>query len=278
MSDKIITINNIRLPLSSGEPVTFHGKHSGKDLAGINLEFIALGEDSVKKIEKFFDDESVKITDPFTDRSYDAKMSKKSEHYTMNRPEHRFVVEIRELDLPPQFKILDINGQLFEVIKYEEDDHDDVIGRHAILRLSKEQLIGLQGLMALTPVQIKRVGVDAIPLSMRWGGAMYWSEHEEEDLTYYKQIVRFFPPDLPPSGRKFTLVPAVAHNALESMVIKLSARFEALINELTMGKVLSDEQRNRLLGKEWRELLDDQRITDILWQAEKVFDAEDQLL
>lgn len=276
MPDDVIRINDFALNISAGKPITYHGKHSGKTLAGIDLDFFVRERAEVERVEELFATGSAQIVDPFANRSYKASLRKLLDSWQDGCPERHYTAEIRETDTPPQFKVLEVDGRQFDVMKYVETEHGvEAIGRHALLRLSKEQFTALQGILSRGTVQLKRLGVDDAPLTARCGSATYWSEHEEGGLTYFKQIVRFYPPDLPATPTGLAL--SADHNAVAGLVVRLSARFEALVNELTTSGFLSNEQRDRLLGKNWRGLLDEAHVAELMLQTQRLLDAEDEL-
>ncbi len=272
MENKYIKINDITIEKTTGRSISFEGRHSGKSLAGLDLSFSVWGQESAEKVEDLFTRDIVQIEDPFLNRSYQASLRKKSDSYRVGHPEHRYVAEIRELDMPPEFNTLDIEGHQFPVLKYIETEHGDVIGRHALLKLLKTQFLDLQSLLKLPTVQIKRMGADENPLTVRYGGAMRWSHHEEGEFEYYKQIVRFFPPEYLLRSKAQT-----TENALIRLVVSLSARFEALLDQLLQNKLLSVEQRDELLGKDWENLVREDRLDEIIWEIERVPDAEEEL-
>ena len=138
-----------------------------------------------------------------------------------------------------------------------------------------EDFIELQNLLNPGPVQIRRVGVDEAPITVRYGSAMYWSQHTIGQETYYKHIVRFYPIDLAPSP--IHLASGVAQQALILMVRTLSARFEALVDELAQKDIISQGRREELLGDDWKSLVDNSRLSEMDWEFRKVEDAETEL-
>ena len=275
MSNDRIKINDVTFNKGAGHAIAFHGKHSGKTLAGINLDFLVCGEDKIREVENLFTQETVHVEDPFANRSYKATLYKLSDSYQVGNPEHHYVVETKELDIWPQFNILEIEGHQFPVLKcFETDEKNDAIGRHVLLKLTKGQFIELQNLSELPTVQIKRIGVDEEPITVCFGGGMHWSRHEEGSVEYYKQIVTFFPPDL--SWSKVYIASGPIQNALARMIVALSGRFEALLDELSKNTTISPERRTELLGDDWKGLLDKKRVDQIIWEIEKVADADEE--
>lgn len=276
MADQFIKINDIEFNKSVGNPIVFQGKHSRGNLSGIDLDFSISNQNNIEEVEELLNHSEVQVEDPFANRSYIATIHRQSYSYQHGRPERHYVLQIRELDLPPEFDVLEIEEQKFPVLKYRETDHeDDAIGMHALLKLSKEQFIQLQMLLDKDSVQIRRIGVDAVPITLRYGGAMYWSEHEEGREKYYKHIVRFFPLNLSPS--RVNLASGVIQTTLAKKVYNLSARFEALLNELAQNKVISKEKRDILLEANLEELLDKNHLDEMFWEYDKTSDAEEEL-
>lgn len=102
---------------------------------------------------------------------------------------------------------------------------------------------------------------------------MYWSQHNE-DGGYYKQIVRFYPPDLPGlSGAG--IASGVTQNNLIQAVQKLFIRFEALLADLTDSGAIKSERRKEILKEGVRPLLEETRRQDIAWQFDRVGGAEE---
>ena len=108
-------------------------------------------------------------------------------------------------------------------------------------------------------------------------GANYWSEHKEGRKTYYKQRVNFFPPETPPT--KMNLATLTELRCLATLVISLSIRLEALINELVKNNILTGKKRDMLLQENWKKLLDIARKKEVLKEVNlqlcKLLDAEE---
>src|SRR5690349_3887135 len=101
--------------------------------------------------------------------------------------------------LPP-YEVLEIDGEPYPVrraydrnLGYGEDDI--VVG--ALLYLSRAKFEKIQSLRGRKTVQIKRIGIDSAPLTMRWNGIPWWSEHEEAGERHYKQRIGFLPAAAP---------------------------------------------------------------------------------
>lgn len=280
MPKNFITINDIKLKTSVGRPITFQGKHSGTTLAGIDLDFPVYDQENIEEMEKLLKLDTVQVDDPFVNRTYKASVRIISSSYQEGRQERQYEAEIRELDTWPKFSILEIDRHKFSVLKYKETEHeDDVIGRYALLRLSKDQFGKLQELFKNKTVQIRRIDVDKKSITMKFMGMEFWSEHKEGRKAYYKQIVRLFPSDYLPK-HKLNLATFTELTSLAILVMSLSIRLEALINELVKNNILTGKKRDMLLQENWKKLLDKARKKEILKETNlqlcKVFDAEEK--
>ena len=280
MPKNFITINDVKLNTSAGRPMTFQGKHSGTTLSGIDLDFSVYGQENIKKMEKLLKFDTVQVDDSLVSRTYKASLRLISWSYQEGRQERHYKAEIRELDTWPKFNILEIDGHKLSVLKYKESEQeDDVIGRYALLRLSKNQFGKLQEIFKHKTIQIRRINVDEKPITMKFMGKTYWSEHKEGRKTYYKQIIRLFPHDYLPKY-KLNMATGTELISLTILVMSLSIRLEALINELAQNNILSDKKRDMLLQKNWKKLLDNTRKKEIVeetdLQLHKVLDAEEE--
>ncbi len=279
MPKNFITINDVKLNTSDGSPITFQGKHSGTTLAGIDFDFSVYGQENVEKMEKLLILDSVQVDDPFVNRTYKASVRMISSSYQEGRQERHYEAKIRELDTWPKFSILEIGRYKFSVLKYKETEYEDgIIGRFALLRLSKDQFGKLQELFKNKTVQIRRIDVDKKSITMKFMGVKYWSEHKEGRKTYYKQRVNFFPPET--SVSKKNLATSTEVTSLAIFVLSLPIRLEALINELVKNNILTGKKRDMLLQKNWKKLLDKARKKEILKETNlqlcKVLDAEEE--
>ncbi len=277
MSYQQIQVNNFPFHPSFGSPVSFQGNLSGKTLAGIDVEFHIEGSGHSSEVDALLDQEVVIVEDPFVNRSYRASIRQTS-HSNFNDRAANYRFELREIDMTPEFKVLEIEGHQYPVARYVERDlGEEGVDRDALLHLSREQFEEVQSLFKPGPILVRRIGVDDEPLTVRYGGGMYWSQHEEGDNTYYKQIVHLVPIDIPVSN-KFNLALGTEQAALVSMVCSLTARFEALVNELAQNNVISLERKSAIIGDDWKGLLDTQRIEDITRQTMRVRDADEEFI
>jgi hypothetical protein len=183
---------------------------------------------------------------------------------------------VRELDVPPTFTELEIDGQVFRVVDYRESDPTpEGIGRHVLLRLSESELIDLWKLIRPGKLEIRRVGVDEAPIPMRLGRSIHWSEHVVDGERYFKQALHLFPPDLPPPS--LSMASGAEQDALASIVVALVARVKALSNDLARAGVLTDERRKELETGAWTQLVDEARADVIGRKLYQVGDAAEHL-
>jgi hypothetical protein len=66
----MIEIDDLKIHENCGQPSTFQGKHSGRDLAQIDLRVRAAGEQK-DAIDALFEKKVVTIADPFAQRLYE---------------------------------------------------------------------------------------------------------------------------------------------------------------------------------------------------------------
>lgn len=271
-----IRVNNFPFHSFFGSPVRFQGNLSGKTLAGIDIEFHIEGSGYNSEVDALLNQEIVTVEDPFVNRSYRASIRQIS-HSNFNGRAANYRFELRELDMILEFKVLEIEGHQYPVARFVERGlGEEGVDRDALLHLSREQFEEIQSLFKPGPILVRRIGVDEEPLTVRYGGGMYWSRHEEGENTYYKQIVHLVPINIPPS--RLNLALGVEQEALARMICSLSARFEALVNELAQNNIISPERQSALLGDDWKGLLDTQRIGNITRQTMRVRDADEELV
>lgn len=276
MSHQQIRVNNFPFHPSFGSPVSFQGNLSGKTLAGIDVEFRIEGSGHNSEVDELLNQEGVTVEDPFVNRSYRASIRQTS-HSDFNGRVAIYRFELREIDVAPEFRMLEIEGHQYPVARYiERDLGEEGVDRDALLHLSREQFEEVQSLFKPGPILVRRIGVDEEPLTVRYGGGMYWSRHEESGNTYYKQIVHLVPINIPPS--RLNLALGVEQEALARMVCSLTARFEALVNELAQNNVISPERQSALLGDDWKGLLEIRHIDDITRQTTRVPDADEEFV
>lgn len=276
MTDEKIKIDKYELNSSLGKPFEFSGVHARRNLAGIEVVVIARYEDEIQLIEELIKKKTIMVYDPFVKRDYEAIFGKRTSSHQEGRPEKRFHFEIKELDLAQQFKHLEIEGHRFHVLRNAEKLLDEEIGIHVLLRLSPDEFLLLRNLLESEQVEIQRIEIDENPIVRRFGGAQYWSLHREESQTFYKHIVRFFPVDLAKSN--LNIASRHEQNAHASMILSLSARFEALVNILAEQDQISQNNKTSLLDEKWQELVDAERRIKLISSLDAINDAESELL
>ncbi len=275
MQDRYISINGIEFPISWGTPFEYDGVHSGGALSGIILEGTIYYDDEISQIKELIKEDTVKVEDPFTGRTFEATIRRESESYQVGRPGRLYKIEVKELDMPERFDVLEIEGHRFSVINNSETLRNESIGLHVLLHLSEDEFMTFRTLLKLRAVQIRRLGIDEVHMDRRFGGAMYWSSHEEDSVKSYKQIVRFFPVDYPTS--RVAIADGHTQGNQSRMLLTLSARFESLVANLVDSGLLSKEEGESLITEEWRDLLDDERAVSLAATLYQVDDAESEL-
>ena len=276
MSSNTIRIDEIEVPDSAGRPFVFNGVHSGTELSGIDVEITVYSDADIQSIEQLFKKDTVMVEDPFIGREYEAILARKSSSYQEGRPERWYHFEVKELDEAIPFESLEIEAHPFTVIRNTEKLHkDDVIGIYVLLRLSPEEFRAFQRLIRLSQINIRRIGIDESPLVRRFGGALYWSSHQEGSQRFYKQIARFFPVDPEPSRMGLSL--QIEQMAQSQMILALYARYETLVNILVEKGQLTQEDGEILMSENWKELISDEREVMIRSQLTEVRDAELEL-
>ena len=269
-----IKIDDIQVRASAGRPFAFDGVHSGKTLAGIDMDVTVRTNADIQTIEELLKKDSVTVEDPFAGRKYEATVARSSSGYQEGRPERWYRFEVKELDEVIPFESLEIEGRTFDVIRNTEQVHsDDVIGIYVLLRLTTEEFQEFQSLLRLTQVNIRRMGIDASPIVRRYGGALYWSSHEDGSERFYKQIVRFFPVD--PNERGMAM--QIEQMAQSRMLVALSARYEALVKTLVDNGQITQEIAQTLISEDWKGLISDEREDMIRSKLSEVSDAELEL-
>lgn len=273
---KTLKIDQMEFPPNAGTPFEFEGIHSGGQLSGIEVTVTAYSDDDAQALDELFKKKTVTVDDAFANRQYEATLHRKSSMYQEGRPGRTYRFEVKELDEAPQFEQLEIEGHTFAVIRNAERLHEDnVICLNILLRLSSEEFQTFQCLRRNGPITIRRVGIDESPIVRRFGGALYWSSHEDEPARFYKQIARFLPTEYPPVGYSFAS--GQEQHAQSQMILALTARFEALVNALVENGHVSRETGETLASDEWRKLVDDERAVMMASKLSEVNDADLEL-
>ena len=276
MPNNSIRIDEIEVPGSAGRPFVFDGVHSGTELSGIDMEIKIYTDADIQSIEELLKKDTVTVGDPFVDRQYEATLARSSSGYQEGRPERWYHFMVKELDEAIPFELLEIEGHTFTVIRNSETLHnDDVIGLNTLLRLSPEEFQEFQSLLRLSQINIRRIGIDEIPIVRRFGGALYWSSHQEGSQRFYKQIARFYPVDPHPGRAGMALMNE--QRAQSWMLLALSARYEALVRILVENGQLTQENGEALMSEDWKELISDEREVMIRSKLTEVRDAELEL-
>jgi hypothetical protein len=255
----------------------FKGIHSGNDLTMVEAEFVLADAGEIQTFKELTKKKAIKVDDVSANRSYSASIDLKQSSYRDDSPERYYRVVIKEHDVIPEVHELDIEGHRFKVIAYIEKEMNGVPARYALLQLTAEQLSELRRLIKPGPLSVTRIGVDQAPLSLRFGGRMYWSRHDDEESgRYYKHIVRLFPSDMP-MGKPLGVPDKAEHTSLIRMIVSLTLRFEALTSDLVAAGVISADRRQELLKENWKELASEERDTEVNAEVRRVPDAEKEL-
>lgn len=146
---------------------------------------------------------------------------------------------------------------------------------YVLLRLSPEEFLEFQRLQRLSQIKVRRIGIDENPMDRRFGGALYWSSHQEGSQRFYKQIARFFPVNDKPS--RAGIASQIEQIAQSRMILALHARLEALVNMLVEKGHISKEDGEALISEDWKGLLSDEREVMIRSKFAEVTDAELEL-
>ena len=274
----IIEINGTDMRFSGFGEFTYLGLHSGKELCGIDLEYMSFSEEENEQIEAILKSRgTVTVSDPFAQRKYEATVDRKwSSGYRDGHPAKTYRFVVRELDQAKKFAQLQIEGETFTVLSnYEDGDDEDAIGVHTLLELSPEQFVKFHGLLRSGPIQVLREGIDAEPIQLRFGGLPIWSYHGEFSERSYKQIARFYRYDPDRPARKAVIASVQEMDAIATMVTALTSRFGALLELLESSGTITSEDASRIMQEQWRDLTDDKNLFMIRAERWKVVDAEE---
>ena len=272
MLDRKIKIDGLDIPFTRGDPSGYIGVHSGAELSAWNLEVTLYADDDITHMEQLLNKSTVTVEDGFAGRQYEATPTRKLTSYQQGRPGKFYQFEVKEVDPVRVFEALEIEGQSFSVIRNTETFDDDVVGIHVLLGLSSDEFHCFHRLVKPGPIQIRRMGIDETPIDQRFGGALYWSLDKERSPLTYKQIVNIYPADYPPS--RWAIAAEHEQRALATMVLDLSARYEALLALLVDSGTLTQENAEMLKQAPWDELLDSDRQTMVRSRLREIDDAE----
>jgi hypothetical protein len=276
-----IKINDFVIDRTAGSPFTFYGALSEKTLPGIDLKFSVSGPSDIEAIEAIFSQEVVQVDDPFVGQSYQASIQLRTSSYVSGNITRHYIGQVQALDVAPEFSILEIEGDQFPVLATHESIIDEEerngIVRDILLRLTPEQFLVVQGYLRNATLSVRRVGVDEQPILARQRSFAYWSQHVNDGVSFYKQIVPLiYPADILPS-RGPSLALRTDQDILSGMLQTLVIRFERLLDELVESNAITTEKRKLLLSDNLQDLLDSDHIDRINQQRWRVADAEAEL-
>lgn len=278
MTSQQLGIDEFTFQASNGEWSEFTGIHSGQDLTSIDLDLVVEGSDDVARVRELVQRPKVHVRDPIAGREYDATLQVKSESYRDGAEWHSFNLNVRELDVPPSFAQLEIEGVAYEVLEYKQTDMGDgAVSRHAVLRLDRGQLEEFRRAASLERnLSIRRVGVDDEPMSLRLGRCS-WSVHESGEQEYYKQVVGLYPQDAKNNNWSRVFASGTTQTNLIGMAVEAHVKLRVLVKELTAKGVIESELAEKLLADKWRDLVDNDMLETLSWRLERVDDAVEDL-
>lgn len=271
----IIEIDDVQIRAGAGESISVFGKLSEKDLAGIKISLRAAGPEGIGLIEDLTSKTEVNVKDPFVEREYLANMRLNSTSYQDGVDAKRFTFTVTEIDHYPDVKKIEIDNNVFDVIKYKEKlQTEDKKGIIAHLKITELQNELLTGMFDKESVSVKRIGFDQNAKELRFGGMMFWSKHEEEGEIFYKRIVRLFPLDLE-GGRNF-LASGHIQDALVARSFLLTIIIEKLLKELTGEGIITEEKKDDILKRTTLKDVPEERLRELEQSLYMVADAEEE--
>lgn len=268
----MIKINEVDVQQRLGDPFSFEGIFSNQLLSGINLNLPNIFSAEQRLIESIIDEGTVNVSDPFSGREYRATIRMVSSSFTVGQDTKSYTLELKEVDSWVHISEIEIEGEVFPVIKYDEFLTHDDIGRKAVLRLDKKQFISIRSMLLKHELSVRRVGVDNEPLKLRFGSKLFWSKHDEEGSEFWKHIIRLYPVGSEGSG--IDVASAIIQQNLSAIVVELSSKLNVLINALAETKAISDELKAEILGNAWKEKVNESDFNAIWDSLEQVIDAE----
>lgn len=276
MEQEMLQIGDLKLHPGTIQRKDYHGVHSGKTLSLLELLITTRNVEQKHKIEQLLAMEKVSVIDPLQNRSFAATLQLQSSSFSDRDPERHYVIELKEIDEPPSFDVLEIQGEPFAVSEYRETlELDDQVGRHAVLRLDRSDLGRLRSLIKGGGIPVKRVGVDAAPLTLRFGGMLHWSEHDEDGERFYKQIVRFYPTEL--GGPKIIFSSPVVSGNTSDLAIEIAEKFNLLLEALKADGSVTEALSSRLRISPDSSHIDPDIARKWEWRLEQVEDASAHL-
>jgi hypothetical protein len=250
-----IIIDDLEFVISDGSPFEFPAVFTDRQLSGIELDF-RTNDAMAEAIEEVFKRDKVKISDPFTNRQYEGKVTLKSSSYQNNRPGRSYRAEVKELDTPPDVHELELNGHRFEVLKYQEySDKDKKIDRHALLKLSASELESFREVAKEDFIAVVRVGVDTVPLELESRGMGWWSEHQEGETVFYKQTISLYlPREEEDDSLSYIDRVHAQFRATQRVIAGLNNQQKVLLQILAEKGILTQSESQQVLNYDWQTL------------------------
>ena len=276
MNYDTIKIDEVEFRSKGGEPITKFGVLSDRELAGIKVELRVVGKSNIAMFDNLVRKKQVSVQDPFADSEYIAKINLTSTMHQEGLDEKKFSFTVMQIDKYPDVKEIEINQEVFKILKYKERiEEKESKSLHALLKTTPQQNITLNKMFDDSTVIVKRVGFDEEGVEYRFGGAMYWSEHSSDDSNYFKRIVRFYPKEIETSK------PIVANphiqSALAHRAFVLTIAIERLLDELIEEGVIKKERKDKILSGNALREIPNEKYFELEQSLYKVFDAEDEV-
>ncbi|HHP0489448.1 hypothetical protein [Vibrio harveyi] len=240
----------------------------------ITLDLQDLNVTEQKIVEGWLAAEEVEVFNPFTEREYKAKTHQRSTSFQTGRAVKSYKIELTELEEPIQISQIELNGQVFDVVKYQESIVRGTVSKEGVIKV--HDLNKFRELFFEKSINVLRVGVDEEPVTMRFGSLMHWSEHSEDDDVYYKQIFRLFDVDLE-SSSKFGFANGIHQNNLKKLAVQYALKFETLLQILKEDESLSEATKQKLKAFEIDESIENKMYHTIHDNFDLVQEAEDYL-
>lgn len=270
----ILKINESEVNIECATQLQLDCEFSENKLDVIKLELSDLDLSQQKIVESWVAAEDVNVLNPFTEREYKAKAHRRSESFQVGQDTKSYQIEIIELEEPTQISQIELNGQSFDVISYQESIVDGTLAKEGVIRVN--DLTKFRQLFSEESINVLRVGVDSEPVVMRFGSLMHWSEHSENDEVYYKQIFRLFDVDLEPSSN-FAFADATHQHNLKKLAVNYALKFETLLHVLQEDENLSEVTKQKLKAFEIDEHIENTMFHTIHDNFDLVQEAEDYL-
>lgn len=270
-------INGLSFRGGNSKPRPTPGVLSGAQLDGMEFVFRTYNDEQKEQIDALFTRETVTVEDPFSGRAYEATIHLDMTSYSPGEPETTYEGHVAEIDRAPHVDEIEIDGRRMRPLHYHEEAVSGVALRHALLRLSRDEIAWIRALMTAGTTTFKRVDIDDSPVPLQFVGRAYWSTHSDDGDVYYKQIINLAPPDfIRPPNPLSIIATAPDQEALQIGLVHLAMRFEALVNELNRGGALTDDAKARLISGNITPLIDKDRAEMIPWLTVRLDDAEEQ--